>query len=258
MIARRIFVAGLMAALLLAPALAVADGGDPDAEAWVQLQRGVSLYQQGDYVAARAALAKARELVPGRVPTIDRWLGVTDARLGRCAEAVTELERFLATSPTDPDGVADATAARDGCKQMLATHGTLRVETAPPGAEVRLDADDPGAPPVGTTPLSLESAPLGDHLVSVRREGFQPVSRIVSIAGGQTVKLELALTPLVVTPPPVLVPAPVVARRAASRPFWKRTWFWPVVAGTAVVIIGASVGIGVAASKPSYPTVSFQ
>jgi hypothetical protein len=258
MIARGIFMAGLVtAALLLAPAPALADG-DPDAEAWVQLQRGVALYQQGDYAAARAALAKARELVPGRVPTIDRWLGVTDARLGRCADAITELERFLATSPSDPDGVADATAARDGCKQMLATHGNLRVETTPPGAEVRLDADDPGAPPVGVTPLSLEGAPLGDHLVSVRREGFQPASRIVSIVGGQTVKLELALTPLVVTPPLAPKPVLVVMAPPARKPFWKRTWFWPVVAGAAVVVIGVSVGVGVAASRPSYPTVTFQ
>jgi len=240
--------------ILLAAALAHADG-DADAEAWDLMQRGSVLYQKGDYVAARAALVRARELVPGRVFTIDRWLGLTEARLGHCADAVIALERFLASSPTDEAARDDATAARDGCKQELATRGSLRVETTPAGAEVRFDADDPGAPPLGLSPLLLESAPLGDHLVSVRREGYRPGSRIVSISAGQLNTVQLQLVPLVAPPP---IAAAVIVARPVKRPFWRRRWFWPVVAGAAVVVIAVGVGVGVAASKPSFPTITFQ
>jgi tetratricopeptide (TPR) repeat protein len=234
---------------------------DADAEAWDLLQRGTALYQRGEYVAAREALEKARELVPDRVPSIHRWLGLADARLGRCADAVTELEKFLATAPTDVDAAAEATAARDGCKQSLSTHGMLRIESTPPGSEVRLDADDPQSPPLGLTPLDVESAPLGDHLVSVQRAGYQPASRIVSIAPGQLARVQLTLAPIVIAPPPPPIVIAATQPLLRQRPLWKRRWFWPVVAGAAVAVIAIGVGVGIAATpppRPNYPILVFQ
>jgi PEGA domain len=227
---------------------------DADAEAWDLLQRGTALYQAGDYEAARVALARARELVPGQVPAIDRWLGLANARLGRCSEAVEELERFLATLPKDPDALYDTTAARDGCKQALASRGRLRVETSPSGAEVRLDADDPKAPRVGVSPLMMESAPLGDHLVSVHRDGYQAASKIVSIAEGKLVVVQLTLVPVA---PLAAPPAAIVAQAPSRKPVWKRRWFWPVVAGAAVAVAGVAVGVAVG-TAPRYAVIRFQ
>ncbi len=224
---------------------------DSDAEAWELLQRGTELYQKGDYRAARVALVRARELVPGRVPAIDRWLGLTDAQMGDCTDAVVELDRFLAASTAEADTALEATRARDGCKQALATHGRLRIVTWPAGAEVRIDADDPKTPPIGISPVTLESAPLGDHLVSVQHSGYQPATRIVSIAAGQLASVELTLASLTTAPSTAAPPGRLRRRR----------WLWPVVVMASVAIIGVAVGVGVGvgtASKPSFPTLTFQ
>ena len=245
--------------VVLGVLLAPVARADADAEAWELLQRGIHLYKTADYSGARTLLLQAKALVADRVPTVHRWLGLSEAALGHCADALSELERFLASAPAPPDA-AEAIAARDQCKTKLAAVSLLRVETFPPGAEVRVDPDDdPKKPPLGFSPLSLEQFPPGDHLVSVQRAGYQSASRIVTLTAGQTTVVQLTLA--AVTPPPVaLVIAPPAVVAAPATPVWKRRWFWPTVVG-AVLVVGAvavGVGVGVAESKQTFPTLMFQ
>ena len=81
---------------------------------------------------------------------------------------------------------------------VVATAG-LRIVSDPAGAEVLVD----GAGPRGETPLTLLDITLGTHVVTVRRNGFQPVDKTVSLTqAGQQIMVEAALLP-----PPKSVPA---------------------------------------------------
>jgi hypothetical protein len=195
--------------------------------------------------------------VPERVPTIHRWLGLTEAKLGHCADAVVALEQFLASSPPDADS-AEAVAVRDQCKLALAARSSVRVETSPPGADVRIDPDDddPKKPSLGVTPLSLEGIPPGDHLIAVYRAGYKTATRIVTFATGRVTRVELTLVPVAPTQTVAVVTASPVT---APKPVWKRSWFWPTIVGAAVVVgIAVGVGVGVGTQPKSFPTLMFQ
>ncbi|HEU4405266.1 MAG TPA: protein kinase [Polyangiaceae bacterium] len=108
------------------------------------------------------------------------------------------------TGATPGPAVAGATpgpAAQAGA-------GVVRLESAPPGAEV-----ESGGLPVGRTPAAVRLAP-GEHAVTFRKEGYEVESVVVRVeAGGESLR---AVT---------LRPAgaePVAAARAPATPRGKR------------------------------------
>src|SRR6516165_11792935 len=94
----------VVVALLVAMGVAHADNA---ADALIELDRGVALFQNNDLPAAREAFVKARDLVPDKANPY-RWLGLVDARLGRCKEAIDELEVFLKRVPLNDTRAIEA------------------------------------------------------------------------------------------------------------------------------------------------------
>jgi hypothetical protein len=235
---------------LLAPAVARADAAS---EALLLLDEGIAKFTQGDFTAARTDFERARDLVPDK-PNPYRWLGLTDARMGRCTDAIGELELFLARVPAGDPRTVEAIAARDRCKHELA--GTLIVESTPPGAEVRLD-DDASAP-VGVTPYRNASVGMGSHLVFLRKLGFGAVSKPVTVNPRETVRLDVVLSPE--TAPPVVAkptpaPADLVAATPPKKKPFKKAWIAAIVVPAAVVVLGAAA-LGVYLATPRYPVPS--
>jgi hypothetical protein len=181
---------GISVALILV-ALVGEARADPAEEAVRLVDQGIALYKAKDYAAARTAFARARDLVPDKANPY-RWLGVTDAALGRCGEAVTELDTFLSRVPAGDPRTIEAITIRDRCQAELAPRvGHLVVESVPTEAEVRLD--DESSPPLGKTPLQRDVS-AGNHVVFLRKAGLEPVAKPVQVIRGETVHLEVTLS----------------------------------------------------------------
>jgi tetratricopeptide (TPR) repeat protein len=129
-------------ALLVAvalPGLPSAARADKNADAIRLLDEGFELFKKGDLESlgmARARFDQAREMFPEKANPY-RLLGMTDARLGRCDDAVRELEQFMKLAKPDDQRIVEAATIRDQCREKLAERiapATVAATQAPPAA----------------------------------------------------------------------------------------------------------------------------
>jgi hypothetical protein len=242
-----------IAALLLLPSTARAQ----EDMARDALNAGIKAFEAGAYNMARDRFLEAKRLAPDSA-NVHRWLGLTDAKVDRCADAVWELEQFLELARPDDKRVPEATAARDKCKEeMKPKLGTLVVESTPSGAEVRID--DPNASPAGVTPYRSDSIVAGNHVVHLALGGYGSESRNVTVQTEREAKLELTLHPSAPPAPPTETPAIKVkaqevnistaAPAATGKPRKPKYWIAGVVIGVAAVA-ALGIGLGVGLSSP--------
>lgn len=233
---------------------AVADRSGKDA--LLLLDQGIALYKAGKFAEARSAFDRARVLVPDKANPY-RWLGLADAHLGRCADAITSLELFIAKVPANDSRVMEAVAVRDRCREELAPKvGVLVVDSTPPGADVRLDSEAGAI--LGVTPLRQDGIPVGQHFLFLKKDGHSPVQRSFLIDRGQTIHLELSLSPLPVVVAPVA--AAVEIREPAPPPPAKKRPYWIIgvaVGVVAVAAVGIGLGLGLRSGETELPAVHY-
>jgi hypothetical protein len=195
-----------------------ASAGDTNDAARLLLDAGVAKSNARDYEAARILFEHARELAPDK-PNPIRWLGLTDARLGRCTDAIAELDQFLSMVPGSDPRVREATLARDLCKRQIETARPPEPAPSPIAA---------AAPSVATPPPSVATPPPS---VATPPPSVEPTTAVAA--------------PAVSTAPPTL---------RKKRPYWTIG----VAVGGAVVIAGAIV-LGVVLGNPpgTPPTATF-
>lgn len=222
---------------------------------------GVTFYKSGSYDAAYAAFARARDLVPDR-PGPYRWLGLTEAKLGRCAAAVESLDRFLKGIAADDVRAPEARTARDECQRKVAPPTTAPglVSPAPP-ASVPPPATLAPAPPVVTAKARIEQPATTPSLATVpltTLETRQPEVRAGAVKDAMPqIVAERAGDPKEGVAESKLAAAnPTLAEQARfyRAPLYRRWWLWTAVA--AVVAVGAGVTLVVAvtpndASRPA-------
>ena len=121
---------GLLIAVFVLVGPASADS-DPEREAVTLLTDGAELMRRGELEPARAKFLAARRLVPERANPY-RLLGLVEARLGNCAEAVANLDEFLRRASLDDARRAEAQAVRDDCQQQLRPKPLNPVIVTPP------------------------------------------------------------------------------------------------------------------------------
>jgi TonB family protein len=82
--------------------------------------------------------------------------------------------------------------------------GSLRIVSVPEGAEVTLDGKV-----LGKTPFRWRNAPVGEHSLVFRKEGYQERTMTVPVMEGKTASVETQLVevPKEVPPPPPVEPA---------------------------------------------------
>lgn len=204
-----------IAVALLAPRAAAADG-TADA-ALAHLDRGVAAYRAADYALAQRELSIAQELAPDRANPY-RWLALTHERLGDCAAALVDVERFLSHVPAGDPRIAEVTAVRDHCAR-----GALDIASTPPGATVQID----GAP-AGATPLHGLAMRPGKHVLVLEKPGFARLSHPFEMRATGTLQSMFTLS-------------------REHTPLAHRWWFWTAIG---VVALGA-VAITVAATRDS-------
>lgn len=178
-------------ALALLLALVATARADRESDAQKQVDLGMELVKSDNLPAACEAFRKATTLVP-EAPNPYRLLGLAEARLGRCAEAVTHLDVFLKKVPASDRRYPEAVTIRDRCAaESRPRLGAVLVTSEPAGAEVRFD--DEKAKPAGVTPLKQEGLREGAHVVFVSKVGHRRTQKSFKVEPGETTEVEVSL-----------------------------------------------------------------
>lgn len=170
------------------------------AEASMRFRRGVALHTEGDYEAALIEFQRAYEAAPSYAVLYN--VGQTQLAMRRYVAALRAFERYL-----EQGGESIDARRREEVEQQVATlrarTGYIVVRANVEGAEILIDDEL-----VGRHPLGPIAADTGRHRVQVRAPEHQAQTRIVLLAGGDTVEWDVTLEPTQV----------VIVRQAVAEP----------------------------------------
>lgn len=170
------------------------------AEAEQRFKRGIQMYDDGNYDAARVEFERAYQLVPSYRILFN--LGLCSQKLGDYVQAQRYLRRYL-----DIGGGELAPERRSEVDRQMAeivpsiARGTVVLNV--PGTEISVDdqcatesstADMNCGVTTGTTRQILMNP--GRRRISARKSGFLPETRVVTVAGGDQLEVRLDLKPL--------------------------------------------------------------
>lgn len=157
------------------------------AEAKQRFARGIELYQEGDYNLALIEFERVYDLVPDYRVLYN--IGQVSIQLGRYARATRALSRYLAEGgeKLDPERVSAVQADLEMLKGRTAY---LTITTNLEGAQIFLDDRLVGVAPLKDAIL----VDAGEHRVNVRKPGFNSTPTQVTLAGGEKVSVDVALT----------------------------------------------------------------
>ena len=130
-------------------------------------------YTDGELKQARTDCQSVTGETPmqgGRQPAIATSSATTPAVTPAAA-----VERLSADAPPP----ASAAAAAHPAEQNTASAATLRISSTPDGADIEIDGNY-----VGSTPSTVGLA-SGSHQISVKKSGFKPWERKISVSSGQ-------------------------------------------------------------------------
>jgi tetratricopeptide (TPR) repeat protein len=159
--------------------------GEQDAsarDASRHFQRGVDLYNDGDYRGALVEFKKAYVLLPRANVLYD--IGETEYQLQDYASALKTLERFIAE--TGP-GTAHRSEVEETVEILRTRVGRVALTADVSGCDVLIDDQSQGQTPVGR-PILVS---VGSRKVGLNCAGRPQVSKRVEIAGGETMRVDL-------------------------------------------------------------------
>ena len=203
-----------------------------------RIDEGVREFGAGNFVEARALFEQAHVLSPN-ARTL-RALGICAFELKHYVQATEELSAALTDlrNPLTPDLAAAVNETLAKARRFV---GELVLELQPSDGRVLID---------GVTRSGRSYAlDVGDHLVAASADGHRSRDLTVTIAGMQTNKVELVLSPLEAAAPEALA-APVVPSSSADEgtSLTERWWFWTALG---VIVAGVTVGVVVASTSNS-------
>lgn len=183
-----------MLVLLLVPLLARTGLAEPPVgeaakqEARERFDQGLKLFNEGNNAAALAEFERAYAVVPNATVLLN--IALVHAAMDRPVEAVDALERVLEhPSELSSDDVARAAQLRS---EQLRRVASVTIDLEQAGAAIEVDGVQVGKTPLGG-PLRVAA---GRHVFAVVLTGYHPVHQEVTIAGGETRRLELDLVAL--------------------------------------------------------------
>jgi hypothetical protein len=228
---------------------------DPNREAARRYQRGVDLYDDGDY---RGALVEFKQAyATGARVGVLYDIGRTEVQLGDHAAALRTFGRYLAEAGADAGHRAEVEA---GIARLRTRVGRIAV-SVDAAARCELTVDDE---PAGTTPMETPLVvTAGPRKVAVNCANQGVTASRVEVAAGETVRVELHPPP-----PPIAAVRAAMAASAGdgsapaptTRPFmmaWTATGL--LLMGTAAVGTAALVEQGrLNALRSTYPVTERQ
>ncbi len=165
-------------------------------------KRARQLYDEGDYTLSLVEFQRAYDISPNYRVLFN--IGQVDIQLYNYAAARTALERYLRDGGSDIPEARRAQVEQD-LEMLRQRTAHLRIRTNPPGSDVAID--DVPVQPAALAEEVLVNA--GRRKVVVTRAGHAPVTRLVTLAGGDHTELTVDLVPLQIAPAkPVVVTVP--------------------------------------------------
>jgi tetratricopeptide (TPR) repeat protein len=165
------------------------------AKAGIRFQQAVELYREGSYEGALAEFRKAYQISPSYRVLYN--IAQTQYALHDFVSAYRSLKQYVAEGGSEIP--ADRRAQVDDMSAKLAERiARLDVSTDAEGADIRIDDVSAGRAPLGESVL----VNVGTHKVSAVKAGSPEAVRVVTVAGRETLKVDIH-----VEPPTVLTPA---------------------------------------------------
>lgn len=172
----------LLALALVIPTVAqAAESDSPRREASVHFQRGVELYNDGDFRGALVEFKKAYALWP-RANVLYN-VGQTEFQLLDYAAALRTMERYLAETGPNAAHRAEVEGAVETLRGRV---GRIALATSVPDCEVTIDDQPAGATPI-SQPILVS---VGVRRLGIHCPGRPVVGRQVEITAGETVRLD--------------------------------------------------------------------
>lgn len=183
-----VFTAGFASTSLVATA-ASAQTDVEVREAKKTAGEGLEAYKSGKFEAAVGLFLKAKQDYPSA--QVLRMLGYSQLALQHWKEAAEALDASLASTlgPLGEDDRADVEQNRSKALTHLAL---LSVSTDAPDAALTVDEEPPLKLPLAR-PLYLKP---GAHSLAVAADGYEVMTRSVTVEAGRTLSLVLALKPI--------------------------------------------------------------
>ena len=173
-------------ALVAAEPAAPAIGASSTAEARERFQRGVALYREGSFDAALAEFRRAYEIAPNYRVLFN--LAQVQVERHDSVAALSLFGQYLQQGGSEIDAERRAQVEHD--MQALRTRvAELTVESNVAGALLSIDGVESGTLPLAG-PVLVNS---GVRQVTLAKPGYQSVSRSLTIAGAQPLRLVLPL-----------------------------------------------------------------
>ncbi len=155
-------------------------------EARSRYERGKQLYEEGAFDAALIEFQRAYDLAPSYKILYN--IGQVHRQRNDYASALRVFERYLKEGGADIDAKRKAEIDKE-IAQLKGRVATLQITTNVPGAEILVDDE-----PVGKTPLPQGVlVNSGKRKITASKEGRVPVSKIINVAGSDTMKIALDL-----------------------------------------------------------------
>lgn len=240
-----IALAALWTGFLLSQATMVkAEGGDDadSAKAAVRFQRAVELYREGSYEGALAEFSKAYQIRPSYLVLYN--IAQTQYALHDFVSSYKSLMQYMAEGageiPADRRAQIDEMTAR-----LMARIAHLQISTNVTGADIRVDDVSVGTAPL-PGPISVN---VGTRKVSAFKAGSPEAVRVLTVAGKETVKVDLPievpgvasvqLSPVSASPSAPLFASAFAKQETPSGP--SRAGLIVSVSTTAVLAVGTGV-----------------
>lgn len=205
---------------------AFADELDPKDEALAHWKRGLELYEEQDYANALIEFRKAYSIAPTYKVLYN--IGQVCFQLTDYACALTSFQQYL----KDGDGNIASDRKKEVEKDLekLKTRvGSLEIVCNIASADVFVDDVA-----VGKTPLTSFVVSAGRRKITVSKDGYGSSTRIVEVAGTDSLRVEIHLVDPAPRPRPP-PPAPIPSR-------WTTLSFVGVGVGSALAITGGVTG----------------
>ena len=167
-------------------------------------ERGVAAFREGALELSRIEFTKAYELVPDYRVLYN--IGQVNHELHAYAHALRALYRYL-SSGGDAISEERRRAVEATIKKLEGRTARLTLRANVPDATVSVAGEN-----IGKTPLSRILVDAGRQRVALEKAGYSRVERVLTLAGGEDVTLDVVLLPL--------GPARSEAPKPASSPLW--------------------------------------
>jgi hypothetical protein len=174
-------------------------------EAQTHFFKATDLYNDGDYANAALEFKRAYEIAPDFHVLYN--VGQTCYLASDYACALDAFTRYLADGGKQVPAKRRVDVEKD-IKKLQGRVAKVEIATNVPGATIAIDEEKRGTTPL-EGPLTVSQ---GKRKITAAKEGYEPATEVVEIAGGEARKIELVLKEIEKPPPPPPPPPKVVRR----------------------------------------------